>query len=200
MSIPNMSTRPKRSIPNAKGFSDFRKLFDESAKDFDAVVVSTCEHTHAAATMLALKHGKHVYCEKPLTHDVWEARQIRLAAAEAKVTTQMGIQIHAGENYHRVVQLVQSGFDRPDPRGACLGVAGLGSAKRRGRQSVIMTSSHVTARPTEPMTPPDYLNWDLWIGPAPMRPYSDVYTPGPAVVSVVGLWQRHDERPGKPLE
>ena len=61
---------------------DFRKLFDRP-QDFDAVVVSTCEHSHALATMLALKNKKHVYCEKPLTHDVWEARQVRLAAAEA---------------------------------------------------------------------------------------------------------------------
>src|SRR3954469_69343 len=95
--------------PNAKKFSDFRKVFDD-AKAFDAVVVSTCEHTHAFATMLALKAGKHVYCEKPLTHNIWEARKIREAAAKARahgkpVSTQMGTQIHAGDNYRRVVEL-----------------------------------------------------------------------------------------------
>ncbi|HMC28394.1 MAG TPA: Gfo/Idh/MocA family oxidoreductase, partial [Verrucomicrobiae bacterium] len=67
--------------PNARKFSDFRKVFDQ-AQEFDAVVVSTCEHTHAFATMLALQHRKHVYCEKPLTHNIWEARKIREAAAK----------------------------------------------------------------------------------------------------------------------
>ena len=72
-------------FPNATRFTDFRKVFDRP-EAFDAVVVSTCEHTHAFAIMLALKHAKHVYCEKPLTHGIWEARQIRLVAANAKVT------------------------------------------------------------------------------------------------------------------
>ncbi|MHB8898010.1 MAG: Gfo/Idh/MocA family protein, partial [Thermoguttaceae bacterium] len=75
---PAVEAAAKR-FPEAKKFNDFRKVFDRP-QDFDAVVVSTCEHTHAMATMLALKHKKHVYCEKPLTHDVYEARQIRLAA------------------------------------------------------------------------------------------------------------------------
>ena len=94
--------------PQARKVSDFRKLFDD-AKAFDAVVVSTCEHTHAFATMLALQHGKHVYSEKPLTHNIWEARKIREAAAKTKVATQMGIQIHATENYRQVVEWIQSG-------------------------------------------------------------------------------------------
>src|SRR4051812_8067520 len=98
--------------PNAKKFSDFRKVF-EQARDFDAVVVSTCEHTHAFTTMLALQHGKHVYCEKPLTHNIWEARRIREAAAKVKVATQMGIQIHPTENYRQVVELIQSGAIGP---------------------------------------------------------------------------------------
>ncbi len=101
-------TRASADHPKARTEVDFRKLFDRP-QEFDAVVVSTCEHTHAAATMLALKHKKHVYCEKPLTHDVYEARQIRLAAADAGVTTQMGIQIHATENYRQVVEVLQSG-------------------------------------------------------------------------------------------
>src|ERR1041384_2295063 len=87
--------------PGAWKCADFRKLF-EREREFDAVVVSTCEHTHAFATMLALQHKKHVYCEKPLTYNIWESRQIREAAAKAKVTTQMGIQIHATDNYREV--------------------------------------------------------------------------------------------------
>ncbi len=168
----------KAAHHEAKAFSDFRKLFDEAEKDFDAVVVSTCEHTHAAATMLALKHGKHVYCEKPLTHDVWEARQIRETAAKANVTTQMGIQIHGGENYHRVVALVQSGAIGP-VREAHVWVSrawGLQSKEAAKKNHDIV---YVTERPTESQPVPDYLDWDLWIGPAPMRPYNNVYTPGP---------------------
>src|SRR6516225_1628796 len=95
-------------FPKARRCADFRTLFDHQ-REFDAVVVSTCEHTHAFATMLALRHNKHVYCEKPLTHGIWEARRIRETAAKTKVATQMGIQIHASENYRRVVELIQGG-------------------------------------------------------------------------------------------
>src|SRR3979490_290818 len=88
--------RAAAKFPKARQCNDFRRLF-EHQREFDAVVVSTCEHTHAFATMLALQHGKHVYCEKPLTHNIWEARRIREMAAKKKVATQMGIQIHANE-------------------------------------------------------------------------------------------------------
>ena len=81
---------------NARKIVDFRKVYDHH-KDFDAVVISTAEHTHAFATLPALQLGKHVYCEKPLTHNIWEARLIREAAAKTKVATQMGTQIHAGD-------------------------------------------------------------------------------------------------------
>src|SRR4051794_1209083 len=98
--------------PGARTYQDFRKLYDQ-AKDIDAVVVSTPEHTHAFATLPALKMGKHVYCEKPLAHSIWEVRLIRNAARKAKVATQMGTQIHANDNYRRVVELVQSGAIGP---------------------------------------------------------------------------------------
>lgn len=166
-----------RNFPAAKKFTDFRRLFDQP-NDFDAVVIATCEHTHAAATMLALRHGKHVYCEKPLTHDVWEARQIREAAAKTKVATQMGIQIHAGDNYRRVVELIQAGVVGP-VRQAHVWVSrawGLQSreASQRNRDIVF-----VTDRPKEQQQPPDGLDWDLWLGPAPYRPFNRVYVPGP---------------------
>src|SRR5947208_3405408 len=96
----------------ARKYTDFRKVYDD-AKDFDAVVVSTAEHTHAFATLPALQLGKHVYCEKPLAHSIWEVRVIRDAARQAKVATQMGTQIHATDNYRRVVELVQSGAIGP---------------------------------------------------------------------------------------
>src|SRR6185295_14563195 len=98
--------------PNAKQYTDFRKLFEDE-KSFDAVVVATPEHTHAFATLPALQLNKHVYCEKPLTHGVWEARVIQEAAKKAKVATQMGTQMHASENYRRIVELVQSGVVGP---------------------------------------------------------------------------------------
>lgn len=164
-------------FPKARKEVDFRKLFDRP-QDFDAVVISTCEHTHALATMMALKHKKHVYCEKPLTHDVWEARQIRLAAAEAKVATQMGIQIHAGENYHRVVELIQTGAIGAIREvhvwvSRAWGWQSEEAAKRN--QDIVF----VTDRPKDSSPVPAGLHWDLWIGPAPMRPFHDVYFPGP---------------------
>src|SRR3984957_3171284 len=91
--------------PGAKKFRDFRKLYDTlKDSEFDAVVVSTTEHTHAFATLPALQRKKHIYCEKPLTRDVHEARIITEAAKAAGVATQMGTQIHAGTNYRRVVE------------------------------------------------------------------------------------------------
>ena len=96
--------------PEASTFRDYRQLYDKLAdSQFDAVVVSTPEHQHAFATMPALKRKKHVYCEKPLTRDVHEATLITKAAIDAGVATQMGTQIHATDNYRRVVELVQSG-------------------------------------------------------------------------------------------
>ena len=166
-----------RHFPAARKFTDFRKLF-ERPDDFDAVVVATCEHTHAAATMLALRHGKHVYCEKPLTHDVWEARQIREAAAKTRLATQMGIQIHAGENYRRVVEIIQAGVIGP-VRDAHVWVSrawGLQSREASQRNHDIV---FVTDRPKEEQPPPENLDWDLWIGPAPYRPFNSIYVPGP---------------------
>src|SRR5262249_59105268 len=103
-----------KKAPKAKKFRDFRKLYhDLKDGDFDAVVVSSTEHTHAFATLPALLRKKHVYCEKPLTRDVHEARIITEAAKKAGVATQMGTQIHAGDNYHRVVELIHSGAIGP---------------------------------------------------------------------------------------
>jgi predicted dehydrogenase len=165
------------TYPAAKKFTDFRKLFDH-ANTFDAVVVSTCEHTHAAATMLALKHGKHVYCEKPLTHNVWEARRIREEAAKVKVATQMGVQNHANENYRRVVELIQAGAIGP-VREAHVWVSrawGLQSPEAAAKYKDIVT---VSERPQEAQPVPTTLDWDLWLGPAPVRPFHSVYVPGP---------------------
>jgi predicted dehydrogenase len=163
--------------PGAKRFTDFRRVFDH-ANEFDAVVVSTCEHTHAFATMLALKHGKHVYCEKPLTHNIWEARQIREAAVAAKVATQMGIQIHAGENYRQVVELIQAGAIGPVREAHVWVSRAWGrqdeAASKRNGDIVFVNERPATADPI-----PARLDWDLWLGPAPNRPFNSVYFPGP---------------------
>ncbi len=164
-------------FPGAQKFTDFRKLYDQ-VKDFDAVVVSTAEHTHAFATLPALRLRKHVYCEKPLTHNVWEARIIREATREARVATQMGTQIHATGNYRRVVELIQGGAIGP-VREAHVWVSrawGLQSEEAAKRNKDIV---FVTNRPAEAQTPPPTLNWDLWLGPAPERPFNEVYFPGP---------------------
>jgi len=163
--------------PKARKYVDFRKLYDE-ANDIDAVVVSCAEHTHALATLPALKLRKHVYCEKPLTHNIWEARVITEAAAKAKVATQMGTQIHASSNYRRVVELIQAGSIGPVTEvhvwvGRAWGWQSAEAAKQHG--DIVQ----VLDRPAGSSPIPPGLHWDLWLGPAPERPFHSVYFPGP---------------------
>jgi len=164
--------------PHARKLTDFRGLYDH-ADEFDAVVVSTCEHTHAFATLPALRMGKHVYCEKPLTHSTWESRVIREAAGEAQVATQMGTQIHASNNYRRVVELVQSGVIGP------VHEAHVWVSRAWGRHASAEDAQkandiyHVDERPAESQPIPAGLDWDLWLGPAPERPFHEAYFPGP---------------------
>jgi predicted dehydrogenase len=165
------------NYPNARKVIDFRNVFDRE-KEFDAVVVSTTEHTHAFATLPALQLKEHVYCEKPLTQNVGEARIITEAAAKAGVATQMGTQIHGMPNYRRVVELIQSGAigDVSEAHvwvGRAWGLQSQEEAKKNG--DIVF----VTERPKQAMTPPAHLDWDLWLGPAPGRPYHEVYFPGP---------------------
>ena len=163
--------------PKARTFADFRKLYD-FAKEFDAVVVSTTEHTHAFATLPALQLGKHVYCEKPLTHDVWEARIIREAAAKAKVATQQGTQIHAGDNYRRVVELIQTGAIGP-VREVHVWVSRAWGWQTKEEAEQAKDIVFVQKRPEAADEVPKGLDWDLWLGPAPERPFNNVYVPGP---------------------
>lgn len=164
-------------FPDAQTFADFRVLY-EDADRLDGVVVSTAEHTHAYATLPALQQGKHVYCEKPLTHNVAEARLITQWAAKTPVATQMGTQIHASKNYRRVVELIQSGAIGSVAEvhvwvGRAWGLQSEADAKRN--KDIL----YVTQRPTESVPVPDYLDWDLWLGPAPERPFHPIYFPGP---------------------
>jgi hypothetical protein len=165
-------------FPKAKKISDFRTLFDKPDA-FDAVVVSTCEHTHAFATMPALQLKKHVYCEKPLTYNIYEARKIREEAMKAKVATQMGTQIHAGDNYRRVVELVQSGAigDVSEAHvwvGRAWGRHESEEECKKAKDIVCVFDRPKTEDPV-----PKGLDWDLWLGPAPYRPFNNVYVPGP---------------------
>jgi predicted dehydrogenase len=178
VSEPNL-LKAAQKAPQAQKFRDFRKLYDAlKDSEFDAVVVSTTEHTHAFATLPALERKKHVYCEKPLTHNVREARLITEAARKTGVATQMGTQIHAGSNYRRVVELIQAGAIGP------VREVHVWVSRAWGRQSPEEAKRHgdivaVTERPTEAMKVPAGLDWDLWLGPAPARPFHEVYVPGP---------------------
>jgi predicted dehydrogenase len=157
-------------FPSAKRYRDFRKMLDDVEDKIDAVVIGTPDHTHAPAGMMAMKMGKHCYCEKPLTHSVYEARVMANAAREHKLVTQMGTQIHAGGNYRRAVELVQSGAIGPVREvHVWLG------ANFDGPPTP--TDMSQPDAPTDRPPVPEGLDWDLWLGPAPYRPYSPAYAP-----------------------
>ena len=153
-----------KAFPDAVRYRDFREMLDKE-KSLDAVVVSTPDHTHAVAAIAAMRHGLHVYCEKPLARSIYEARRMAEVAREAGVVTQMGQQGHAMEGSRRAVEVVRSGAigdvhelhvwtDRPAgwwPQGE--------------------------ERPKDSPPVPKTLDWDAWLGPAPFRPYNPVYVP-----------------------
>ncbi len=150
--------------PDAKVFADYRKLFDEMGGAIDAVIVSTPDHTHAPASILAMEMGKPVYCQKPLTHHVSEARAVRKLAADKNLVTQMGIQIHSWEQYRGTVALIQSGLIGK------IKTVRAWSPKNWGFDGAPPTGS-------DPVPP--HLDWNLWLGTAPERTYKkDVYHPG----------------------
>jgi predicted dehydrogenase len=155
--------------PKAKRFRDFRKMFDTMAEEIDAVVISTPDHTHFAATMAAMQLGKHVFCEKPLAHTVEEVRLMKQAAREHKVITQMGNQGHATEGIRLVKEWVAAGaLGRVTEVAAWLGAINFES--RFFRKPAAMPP------PAEPV--PAHLDWDLWLGPhAGGTPYNPIYHP-----------------------
>jgi len=158
-----------RKYPKAKQFTDYRKMLDEM-KEIDGIVVATPDHHHAFASMEGIKRGKHVYCEKPLTHSVWEARQLAVAAREAKVATQMGNQGQASEETRRLCELVWSGIIGP-VREAHIWT------DRPSRGLFEEYWPQGVPRPKDTPSVPDTLDWDLWLGPAPARPYHPIYVP-----------------------
>ena len=149
--------KAKAQHPDAETFADYRELIESMADRLDGVVVSTPDHHHAPATLRAIRAGLHVYCEKPLTHTVHEARVIREAAAEAGVVTQMGTQIHAGQNYHRVVAAIRDGV-----------IGEVSEVHCWDAKSWAGFNWNPTATPSEP---PANVDWDLWCGPSPKTDY-----------------------------
>ena len=137
----------------ARKYADFRVMLEKEAEKIDAVVVGTPDHTHAPAAAMAMRMGKHCYCEKPLTHTVKEARVLAELATTKKLKTQMGTQIHSLDNYRRVVEAVQGGL--------------IGAVK----EAHVWSGARYTGGKLKPAQKPDHVNWDLWLGPAPERKY-----------------------------
>jgi predicted dehydrogenase len=149
-------------FPNARKYKDFRKMLDSEDKNIEAITVATPDNIHAVAAMAAIKRGKHVYCEKPLCHDIFEVRQLTEVAREHNVMTQMGTQLHAEQCVRLVAEMIKSGMIGKVRK------VDIWSGKNWGGGY----------RPTEAEPVPETLDWDLWLGPAPWRPYSHIYLPG----------------------
>jgi len=155
---------------NARKYHDFRKMLDKEDKNIDAVVVATPDHIHAPASMAAIKRGKHVYCEKPLTHSVYEARKVAEAAREHNVATQMGNQGQATERPRLMCEYIWDGAIGPVRE-----VHVWTDRPLRGLSAVYWPQG--VERPKETPLVPETLDWDLWLGPAPYRPYHPAYLP-----------------------
>ena len=151
-------------FPEAKRYADYRKLLSEMENEIDAVVVSTPDHTHAPASLMAMERGKAVYCQKPLTHHVSEAREMDKVAKQKGLVTQMGIQVHSFYDYKLGTALIQSGI--------------IGKVKRVHAWSP-KNWGYDGSMPSQTSEVPDYFNWNLWLGTAKERPYTEgVYHPG----------------------
>jgi len=158
------AARSFASLPDATRYRDFRRML-ELEQSLDAVVISTPDHTHAVAAVMAMQLGKHVYCEKPLTHTIHEVRTMRAVAEEHGVATQMGIQGHSYDGTRQAVEVIR--------------VGAIGEV----REVHVWTDRPVSlwpqgaARPVGVPAVPDTLSWDLWLGPATARPYHPDYVP-----------------------
>ena len=148
-------------------------------------MVSTAEHTHAFATYLALTHGKHVYCEKPLTYNIWEARLIRETAAKyPKLSTQMGNQGHASAARRTIKEILMTGVIGPVREvhvwaERAWGLQDAASAEKFDKPHGFYNGIQIVDRFKEEMPIPPTIHFDLWLGPAPARPYHATYFPGP---------------------
>jgi predicted dehydrogenase len=152
----------------ARKFNDFRRMLEEMEKEIDAVTVSTADHTHAVASMMAIKMKKHVYCQKPLTHTVFEARALREAARKYGVCTQMGNQGTALDGFRTSIEVLRAGAIGP-VREVHVWTDRCGGYWKQ--------APDIVARPTDTPAVPANVHWDLFLGPAPERPYSPLYHP-----------------------
>ena len=152
-----------KRFPDARQFQDFRKMLDEMDRKIDAVIVATPEHTHAVIAARAMKRGKHVYVEKPMAHDVTEARTLRHIAKQGKVATQQGNQGMATDSFRRTLELIREGA--------------IGEI-REAHVWYVFGGSGRMERPKDTPPVPPTLDWDLFLGPAPYRPYSPWYVNG----------------------
>jgi len=150
--------------PKAKRWTDFRRMLDRQ-KDIDAVVVSTPDHSHAVIAITAMRHGKHVYCEKPLARCIGEVRQMREVARETKVATQMGNHGTYEPSFRRAVEIIQSG------------AIGQVTQVHTWSDRPLSFWKQSVARPNDTPRVPAHLDWDLFLGPAPLRPYHPIYHP-----------------------
>jgi len=153
-----------KELPNAARYTDWRKML-ETQTDIDAVVVAIPDHNHAIVAIHAMKLAKHVYCEKPLAHSIWEARQMAAAAAEHKVATQMGTQGHAFPGTREAVEVIRSGA--------------IGDVRElhAWTDRPLHWWPQGIERPPETPPVPKGLDWDVWLGPAPFRSYNPAYVP-----------------------
>jgi predicted dehydrogenase len=150
--------------PNAKKYKDFRVMLEKEQNNIDAVSVSTPDHAHALQAMMAVKMGKHVYCQKPLCHDLYETRKLTEEARKQKVVTQMGTQIHATNALKMAVEVIKSGT--------------IGNVREVHIWSNKKESTPLnTARPLDTPPVPQGLDWDLWLAGSPYRPYNPIYVP-----------------------
>ena len=152
-----------KEFPSAKRYTDWRKMFDEMGTSIDGVMVATADHSHAIISATALTLGKHVYCQKPLTHSIYESRLLTRLAAKYKVATQMGNQANSGDGVRQLCEWIWNGE--------------IGEIKEVHAWTDRPIWPQGLQRPTQLMKIPKTLDWDLFIGPAPMRPYHDIYTP-----------------------
>ena len=157
-----------KRYPAAKVYKDYRVMFDKE-KDIDAVIIATPDHTHAVITMAAMERGKHIYCQKPLTHTVYEARKITEAARKYKVQTQMGNQGHSSNEIRLLKEWLADG--------AIGDVRQVYAWTDRPVGGASYSNFAVMARPKDTPPVPETLDWDLWLGPVAYRPYHPEYHP-----------------------
>jgi predicted dehydrogenase len=152
-----------RSFPKAKQYRDYREMMDRESRNIDAVTVTIPDHSHAAAAMLAMKHGKHVFCQKPLAHSMHEVRALMDGATRYKVATQMGNQGHAGNGTRLIREVVEAGW--------------IGTVREIHYWTDRPIWPQGLERPTQAYNVPPWMDWNLWLGPAPERPYNPAYAP-----------------------